>query len=156
MTKVLFVCTGNVCRSPLAEGYLKHLLSKNGLNGVEVSSAGIAALVGAPPFECAIEVAQKHGFDISEHIARQITGPLIEDIDRIFCMESWQVSIAKEMDPKRARRVALLGSFHPEKSPQFQIPDPSDFTTPETLITFDLIKPSVEAFFASLTSEIAK
>jgi protein-tyrosine phosphatase len=156
MMKILFVCTGNVCRSPLGEGYLKSLLTKNGLNGVEVSSAGIAALVGAPPFECAMEVAQKHGFNISDHIARQITSPLIEDMDRIFCMESWQANIVKEMEPKRAKRVILLGSFHPNNSPQFQIPDPADFTVPETLITFDLIKPSIENFYASLTTEIAK
>jgi protein-tyrosine phosphatase len=154
--KILFVCTGNVCRSPLGEGYLKHLLSRNGQNGVEVSSAGIAALVGAPPFECAMEVAQKHGFDISEHVARQITGPLIEEIDRIFCMESWQANIVREMDPKRAKRVMLLGSYHPDNSPQFQIPDPVDFTVPETLITFDLIKPSIENFYQNLTAEIAK
>ncbi len=154
--KILFVCTGNVCRSPLSEGYLKFLLAKNGLNGVDVSSAGIAALVGASPFECALEVAQKHGFDISEHIARQITGPLIEEMDRIYCMESWQANFVMEMDPQRVKRVALLGSFHPKRSPQFQIPDPADFTVPETLITFDLIKPSVESFFASLTTDIVK
>jgi protein-tyrosine-phosphatase len=154
--KVLFVCTGNVCRSPLAEGYLKSLLANNKMNGVEVSSAGIAALVGAPPFECAIEVAQKHGFEIGDHIARQITVPLIEETDHIFCMESWQANIVKDLTPEFEQRIALLGSFHPNNSPLFQIPDPADFTVPETLITFDLIKSSVETFFSSLTRQTVK
>jgi protein-tyrosine phosphatase len=88
--KILFVCTGNVCRSPLAEGYFKTLLNQENIAGIDVGSAGIAALVGATPFECALEVAEANSFDISEKRSKQLTPELIREYDHVICMESWQ------------------------------------------------------------------
>jgi protein-tyrosine-phosphatase len=152
--RVLFICTGNVCRSPLAEGYLKFLLHGRNVNTIEVDSAGIAALSGAPPFECAQNVAQEHQFDISNKIARQLTTDIIRDADRIFCMETWQAQVVMSMDPKSISKVALLGSFHPDRKPLMQIPDPVQFDFPETMRTFQVIKISVEGFFQTLVSQV--
>ena len=154
--KVLFVCTGNVCRSPLAEGYLKSLLEEAQIKDIEVYSAGVAALVGAPPFECAQGVAEKYSFDISSKLAEQLTPDLIKQFDKIFCMETWQAQAVMQMDPRSIQKVALLGSYHPEGRPLFQIPDPAEFELPETLHTFLAIKASVEGFVSTLQSRTTK
>jgi protein-tyrosine-phosphatase len=117
-----------------------------------VHSAGVAALVGAPPFECAQGVAQKFSFDISSNLAQQITPELIRQYDKIFCMETWQAQAVMQMDPRSMQKVVLLGSYHPEGRPLFQIPDPAEFEIPETLYTFQFIKASVEGFFSTLQS----
>jgi len=90
--KVLFICTANVCRSPLAEGYLKRLLKENPLQDVQVESAGVIALHGSSAYECAIEVARQTGFDLKGHTARQITAEMAEATDQILCMETWHAS----------------------------------------------------------------
>lgn len=148
--KVLFVCTANVCRSPLAEGYFNALVEKRALKGVHAASSGIAAFAGAPAFECAVDVAKENQFDISGHRARQLTPELAEDYEVILCMETWQASAVMEMHPKLSSKVSLLGSYHPEGKVLFQIPDPRDFNVPETLRTFDLIRRSVEGLLQSV------
>ncbi len=70
--RILFVCTGNICRSPMAEGVMRSLLGPAGLlDRVEVDSAGIQAREGEPPDPTAIEVAAEHGIDISALRGRQ-------------------------------------------------------------------------------------
>jgi protein-tyrosine phosphatase len=152
---VIFVCTANVCRSPLAEGYLRDLLQKRKLDGVELSSAGVAALVGAPPFECAAETAQRFGFSITSHRSRQLTPEMIAGADKILCMEAWQANAVIEMAPESMDRVALLGSFHPRRQLLMPIPDPRDFSVKETLPVFELIQNSVDGYLESLVSRPA-
>lgn len=152
--RVIFVCTGNVCRSPLAEGYLKFLVKQGNLQDVEVESAGVAALTGAPPFECAISVAQEFKFDISSKTGCQLTPDLIRSADRVFCMETWQAQAVMQMDPQSLKKVALLGSFHPDGRPLHQIPDPAEFDFAETLRTFRAIKEAVEGFYKTIASQV--
>ncbi len=151
--KILFVCTGNVCRSPLAEGYFKSLLNEQNISGIHAGSAGIAALVGAQPFECAQEVAEVNSFDISGKRSEQLTPELIREYDHVICMESWQASIAMQMEPEHSGKIALLGSYHPDGKSLVQIPDPRDFTFPETLRTFEAIKESVEYLFKRVSTK---
>lgn len=154
--KAIFVCTANVCRSPLAEGYLKSLLLKRNLDSIEVSSAGVSALVGAPPFECAVEVGRRFGFDIALHRARQLTREMIAETDKILCMEAWQASAVIEMAPSLMERVSLLGAFHPRRQMLMPIPDPRDFNINETLPVFELIRVSVEEYLESLAARMSQ
>lgn len=153
--RLIFVCTANVCRSPLAEGYLLDLLQKRKLNGIELSSAGVAAIVGAPPFECAVETAQRYGFNIAGHRSRQLTPEMIADADKILCMEAWQASAVIDMAPGFMDRVALLGSFHPRRQLLMPIPDPREFNVKETLPVFALIQNSVDGYLDSLAPRLA-
>ena len=86
--KILFVCTGNICRSPLAEGILKHKLTQLKLP-VEVDSCGFEAFhAGDNPDDRARAVALKRGIDISSHFARLFSVKDFDSFDKIYVMDS--------------------------------------------------------------------
>jgi len=147
---ILFVCTANVCRSPLAEGYLRLLVRSRNLAGTEAGSAGISAMKGSPPFECAVEVARQFGFDISGKRAEQITVEMVRNADFVLCMETWQAGAVMQLAPNSSARIALLGAYHPRGQSLFQIRDPEAFRVPETLKVFELIRQSVDGFLDSV------
>jgi len=84
--KILFVCTGNTCRSALAEGIARREAIERGLIDFEVSSAGTSAWNGAPASDGGLLVALEHGVDLSGHRARQLTREIVEDQDVILVM----------------------------------------------------------------------
>ncbi len=87
--KVIFVCTGNTCRSPMAEGLFKAFLNRQGIDGVEISSAGLAAFPGAPASEKSVAAMAELGIDISAHRAVPLS-PEMLDADRIITMTAGQ------------------------------------------------------------------
>src|SRR5512138_3721178 len=87
--KVLFVCTGNICRSPLAEGILREKFNNYGIKGV-VDSAGFETFhIGDMPDERARRVAREHGIDISAHSARLFSVKDFDRFDKICVMDKW-------------------------------------------------------------------
>lgn len=84
--RLLFVCTGNTCRSPLAEGIAKRLIADRRLTDLEASSAGTSAWPDAPASDGSLLVALEHGIDLGEHRARQLSPEIVFNSDLIFAM----------------------------------------------------------------------
>ncbi len=83
---LLFVCTGNTCRSPLAEGIAKHLVATRQLADISVSSAGTSAWPDAPASDGSLLVALEQGIDLSEHRARQLSPEIVASAQLILAM----------------------------------------------------------------------
>lgn len=84
--RLLFVCTGNTCRSPLAEVLARREAIERGLSDVEVASAGTSAWEGAPASDGALLVALERNLDLSTHRAQQLTRDLVDGADVILAM----------------------------------------------------------------------
>ena len=84
---LLTVCIGNICRSPIAEGLFRHYAEENGLD-MQVSSAGLGALVNHPADPFSVELMDEIGIDITQHRARQITPQIVAESELIITMES--------------------------------------------------------------------
>lgn len=83
---LLFVCTGNTCRSPLAEGIARRMIAERQLADVTVASAGTSAWPDAPASDGALLVSLEHGIDLGEHRARQLAPELVAGADLILTM----------------------------------------------------------------------
>lgn len=118
LNRVLFVCLGNVCRSPMAEYLLRHKLGLD--STVQVESAGINSPVGAPIHRTVAELLQAQGIDPAGHRARQLTTELLIQADLILVMENEQIRSLLEKAPLVRGRVFLLDKFGDGES----IPDP--------------------------------
>src|SRR5215218_8726021 len=84
--KLLFVCTGNTCRSPLAAAIAQRLAAERGLPDVEASSAGTSASNGMPASDGGLLVGMERGLDLSPHRARQLTPEIVADADMVLTM----------------------------------------------------------------------
>lgn len=113
---ILFVCTGNTCRSPLAQVIARQILAQHyGVKeheleqaGVSISSAGVAALAGCPASSTALEVARQMGLDLSTHRSRPLSPELIRQADLIYCMSRFHRQAVLDMVPEAADRTFLL------------------------------------------------
>ncbi len=113
MTKrVLVVCTGNICRSPMTYGLLQAKIAEEGLQStIRVETAGTYALEGEPPSLYAQKVLAERGIDISHHRARQITAQMIKEADLIIVMtDAHRRSILYTL-PEAATKVVLLSEL---------------------------------------------
>lgn len=93
--KILFVCTGNTCRSPMAEGIARDMFSRNNIRNHFVRSAGIQNITGEPASENSIIVMKEIGLDISNHISTLVRRQLIEEADKILTMTIAQRDLLK-------------------------------------------------------------
>jgi protein-tyrosine-phosphatase len=107
--RLLFVCTGNTCRSPLAEALARREAIERGLGDVEVSSAGTSAWEGAPASDGALLVALERSLDLSLHRARQLTRELVQAHHLVFGMGPTHVERAEALGGEG--RTHLLTSF---------------------------------------------
>jgi len=119
---VLLVCSGNTCRSPMAEAMLRNALTEAGVQGVTVESAGIGAWEGAPVSEGAYLVLLERGMDLSSHRARLLTPELVEQADLILTMGRIQLGKVRELGG--GARAYLLGEYAGSGTEEAEIADP--------------------------------
>ena len=124
MVRVLFVCMGNICRSPLAQGVFEDVLRREGLeDAVEVDSAGTGSWhVGSPPDERALRAASLRGVDISSQRARRITQEDCRNFDYILTMDEENYRAVSALCRGSAVVRPFL-DFAPD-SPETAVPDP--------------------------------
>src|SRR6266404_4212209 len=125
MKTILFVCTGNVCRSPMAEGILRHAL--HGRGDYRIMSAGLGAMEGQPPSPYAVQAVRELGIDISGQRSRMITPDLVQQADYIFGMTHSHIDTVMLLYPHAAEKTFMLREFD-ETLDQFEkdISDPID------------------------------
>jgi protein-tyrosine phosphatase len=115
-TQILFLCTGNTCRSPMAEGIAKQMLAERlgcGVQelagrGVTVASAGTMGRTGSQASEEAVEVCRKRGVDLSAHRSRALSVDMIGPADYIYTMGRQHLEVVRSMAPSEMGKVALL------------------------------------------------
>lgn len=122
--KLLFVCLGNICRSPLAEGIMRHKIAEYNLDW-EVDSAGTGGWhAGELPDSRSIQVAKKYGIDLTYQRARKLRSIDYEDFDRIYVMDSMNYQDVKRLarEDEYDKIELIMNEVEPIKN--INVPDP--------------------------------
>lgn len=120
--RILVVCTGNTCRSPLAEALLRRLAAARPELALEVASAGVGAVDGAPASEGAYLVGLEHGLDLSGHRSRAITRELVAGADLILTMSRRHQERVLELGGEG--KTEVLGEYAGAAGAAAEIADP--------------------------------
>ena len=139
---ILFLCTGNSCRSPLAEYYFQQLCRQNKLNEVISSSAGTKAEEGREAPELSVELFKLLDLDISAHRSQPLCADIIEETDAIIAMGKDHVEFIKENYPEMADKTQTLLSFVDSDD---DVTDPHNGTLDDYEKTFLTMMPALSA-----------
>jgi protein-tyrosine-phosphatase len=154
MTDILLVCTGNTCRSPMAEAMLRAMLARHN-SEVTVGSAGTGAWDRVPVSEGALLVSLEHGFDLSDHPARMLTRDLVKEASLILTMARHHRSRVEELGGEA--KVHLLGEFAGLTGAAAEVSDPFGADIEAYRATFEqletLLSRSVERMATELNDD---
>ena len=148
MKNVLFVCTGNTCRSPMAEAWLKVLCARDGLDW-EIRSAGLDAYAGDNASIHAQNVIHAAGGDLSHHASRRFTAYLAAEADLIVAMTRSHLQRIRALVPDASAKSCLLMHFS-KKFPETDVPDPFGGSDDAYRHCFETMREAVENLKNSL------
>jgi protein-tyrosine-phosphatase len=156
--KVLFVCTANICRTPIAKYYLLDKLRSNGLDGlIEVLSAGTWAQEGHPAAENSVLVCRENGIDASGHVATNLTTGIVNEADIILCMSERHKKDLSSVFPHSVDKIFLLTEYpHRSLNSSRSIPDPFGRKLTFYRDVFEQIRAEIDRFFPALIAEAKK
>jgi len=153
----LFVCRGNVCRSPFAEHLARRIARERQMDRFRFGSAGIEVGRAGPPPENAGEVARVYGVDLNGHVSKSLEEIDLKAYDMILVMEEGQLNTLKNLFPELEKKIFLLPLFQPfnSNSPsgflKYNIPDPYGKGRDEFIKCFDRIELCVKRLLVGIT-----
>ncbi|MEZ7213266.1 protein tyrosine phosphatase [Klebsiella spallanzanii] len=141
--KILVICTGNICRSPIGERYLqKHFPSKI------IDSAGTGAMVGHSADPAAIKVATEHGLSLDGHTGKQLTASLARQYDLILVMEKYHIEQIGQIAPEVRGKTMLFGHWLNHRD----IPDPYRKSEEAFAVVYQLIEQAADLWVEKINS----
>lgn len=155
---ITFICSGNICRSPMAEGILKKLLDKSRFSRqVTINSAGTLNLMPTKASEEAIRISHNHKVDIGKHRSQPVDKPILDDANIIICMAVYHQNILLKNYPEYADKMFILKSMNREEGlADPSIADPIGMTEEFYKRIYDEIESELKRLLPHLLDKIEK
>lgn len=125
---VLFLCTGDTCRGPMAQGYMKHAMVERGIKNVEVRTAGVMTIPGLIPTPEAQQVMRNANIEVNNHRSSPLTPEVIRKADLILGMTPFHVQFALRLSDDAKGKTYLLKEYAESDMKNYQITDPMGAT----------------------------
>ena len=154
---IMFVCLGNICRSPFAEKIALKICEKRNISETKFDSSGITMRDPVPSPDTAIDAATSFGVDLSSHLSKTISEEIVESSDMVITMEAWQWEELRKSFPGRKEKIFLLPLFDTEAGegekgyPLYHIPDPYGKSIEEYRSCFSRIERCVSSLIETVT-----
>ena len=153
---LLFVCYGNLMRSPMAEAMMKHVLAERGINSMVVQSAGLHALPGREAHPWALAVSRELGMPLDSHRAQLVTPKLVANSDAIFAMDFENLAELETRYPTAKRKIYMLSAYADGLQRDHEIPDPYFGDIEGTRRCYSVLRNCVDNLVRDIARDISR